>query len=75
MTLGVLASQRDVRVRYSFFSEVVMVTFELADSTTVVLVDNLVGVMDSLGIFIGLGSVVLSATLSKVWTKRTTLIQ
>ena len=75
MTLGVLASRRDVRVRYSFFSEVVMVTFESADGTTVVLVDNLVGVMDSLGIFIGLGSVVLSATLSKVWTKRTTLIQ
>lgn len=43
-----------------------MVTFESADDTTVVLVDNLVGVMDSLGVFVGLGSVALSAALSKV---------
>ena len=40
---------------YSFFSEVVIVTFELADETTVVEVDSLVGVMASLGVFIGLG--------------------
>lgn len=77
MTLGVLGSRREVRVRYSFFSEVAMVTFESAEDTTVVLVDNLVGVKDSLGVFVGLGcSVVLSVVaLSKVWIKRTTLIQ
>ena len=45
-------SRRDeVRVRYSFFSEVVMVTLESADDTTVVLVDNLVCVTDTLGVF------------------------
>ena len=61
-TLGTLLSRRtEVRVAYSFFSEVAMVTFELADETTVVEVDNLVGVTESLGVFIGLGwEVVLS---------------
>ena len=62
-----MVSRRDeVRVRYSFFSEVVIVTFESADDTTVVLVDNLVGVMASLGVFVGFGSVVLSTVLSAV---------
>ena len=42
-----------------------MVTFESADDTTVVVVDNLVGVMDSLGVFAGFGSMVLSADV--VW--------
>lgn len=37
-----------------------MVTFESADDTTVVVVDNLVGVIDSLGVFAGFGSMVLS---------------
>lgn len=37
-----------------------MVTFESADDTTVVVVDNLVGVIDSLGVFVGFGSMVLS---------------
>ena len=41
-------------------SEVVVVAFELADDTMVVRVDNLVGVMDSLGVFVGFGSVALS---------------
>ena len=75
MTLGVLGSRQEVCVRNSFFSEVAMVTFESADDTTVVLVDSLVGVMDSLGVFVGLGSMVLSAALSKVWIKRGALIQ
>ena len=43
-----------------------MVTFESPDDTTVALVDNLVGVTDSLGVFAGLGSV----ALSKVWIER-----
>ena len=61
VTLGVVVSRRDkVCVRYSFFSEVVMVTFESDDETTVVLVDSLVGVMDSLGVFVGFGTKVLS---------------
>jgi len=42
----------EVLIEYSFFSEVVMVTFELLDDTTWVLVDNLAtlaaGELDSL---------------------------
>ena len=62
--MGTLFSRRaEVRVVYSFFSEVVIVTFELTDETTVVEVDSLVGVMASLGVFIGLGWGVVALSL------------
>ena len=69
LTLLVFSRRDEVRVRYSFFSEVVMVTFESDDDTRVVLVVSLVGVMASLGVFAGFGPIVLSllsAALSAV---------